>query len=163
MSFNDLINKQIYEQTQLAVHKYTFPLWPQRWAAYSLPDLFNWEIYPFQPTQIEKIPSQPGIYSFVLQPGIASHSHCSYLMYIGKTERTLRQRFKEYFGEQDNPEGRPKLLKLLNLYKDYLHFCCLIITKKERIMEIEKALINAFLPPCNDQFPAESSRVVGAF
>ena len=169
MSVVDLIDKpdqlkaDLDKRVQLRAHRWSIPLWPQQWAAYNLPDSLNWEIYPFQRDQIENIPSQPGVYSFVIQPGIASHPVCSYLMYIGQTERTLQDRFKEYFYEQNNLAGRPKILDLLNLYEGYLHFCCSTIKKKERITEIEKALINAFLPPCNDQFPAETSRVIGAF
>lgn len=159
MSVVDLIS----EQDQLIKHQYRFFLWPRAWAAYNLPDSFNWEIYPFQQDQIENIPSQPGIYSFVIQPGIASHSDCSYLVYIGQTERTLQDRFREYFGEQNKMEGRPKIVRLLNKYQGYLYFCCSVIAEIERITEIEEALINAFLPPCNDRFPAETSRVIGAF
>ena len=155
----DVLNKQ----AQLKIHRWPFTLWPQLWRAYSLPDSFNWEIYPFQRNQIGNIPSQPGIYSFVIQSGIASHPHGSYLMYIGKAERTLQVRFREYLREQNNPEGRPKILELLNLYQGYLHFCCSIIQDKARIPAIEGALINAFRPPCNDQIPAETSRVQGGF
>jgi len=136
---------------------------PQQWAAYNLSDSLNWEIYPFQQDQIENIPNQPGVYSFVIQPGIASHSACSYLMYIGQTKRTLQDRFEDYFDERKNPAGRPKLLDLLNFYEDYLHFCCSTIEEKERIGEIEDELIKAFLPPCNDQLPAGVRRVTGAF
>ncbi len=159
MSVVDLID----EQDQLKAHQYKFSLWPRAWAAYNLPDPFKWEIYPFQQDQIDNIPSQPGIYSFVIQPGIASHSNCSYLVYIGRTERTLRVRFREYLREQNKREGRPKIVRLLNKYQDYLYFCCSVIAETERITEIEEALINAFLPPCNDQFSAEMSRVIGAF
>ena len=104
-----------------------------------------------------------GIYSFVIQPGIASHPHGSYLMYIGKAKHNLRERFKAYRSEQNNPEGRPKILELLNLYQGYLHFCCSIVQDKARIPEIEGALINAFRPPCNSQFPAEIRSPTGAF
>ena len=160
MSVADLISKQ----DQLRAHQYTFDLWPQQWATYNLPDQFNWEIHPFLQDQIKNIPSKPGIYSFVIQLGVSSHPECSYLMYIGRTERTLRTRFREYFSEKQNEEkGRPKILRLLNQYQGYLHFCCSTIQKKERIKEIEKALIAAFLPPCNDQFPSEISRITGAF
>lgn len=159
MSVADLLN----ERAELKAHRWFFRLWPRQWAAYNLPDSFNWEIYPFQHAQIENIPSQPGIYSFVIQPGIASHFHCSYLMYIGKTGRTLRERFREYFRERNYPESRPKILEMLNRYEGYLHFCCLAIEEKEQITEIEEALISAFLPPCNDQLPANIRRIAGAF
>ena len=160
MSSVDLI---INERDQRKIHTRKFILWPQKWAAYNFPDLFDWEIHPFQPDQIENIPIEPGIYSFVIQPGIASHSHCSYLMYIGQTERTLRVRFREYLRDRNNPNCRPKILELLNRYKDYIHFCCSIIEEKERIIEIESALINAFQPPCNDRFSAETSEPKEAF
>jgi hypothetical protein len=159
MSVVDLIEKQ----DQLIAHRYTFFLWPQKWSAYNLSDQFDWEIHPFQPDQVENIPSEPGVYSFVIQPGIASHPYCLYLMYIGKTNRTLRERFREYLREREDPDGRPKIVRLLNKYQGYTHFCCSAIEKKERIGDIEDALINALLPPCNDQFPAEVRRTIGAF
>ena len=159
MSVKDLIE----EQDQLIAHHYTFFLWPQKWSAYSLSDQFNWETHPFQANQVRNIPSEPGIYSFIIQPGIASHPHSSYLMYIGRTERPLRVRFGEYLRERENPLGRPKIVRLLNKYQGYIHFCCSVVLQADRIAEIEKALIEAFLPPCNDQFSTEVNRVVGAF
>ena len=154
----------IDEQNQLSAHRYTFSLWPRQWAAYNLPDRFNWEMHPFQQDQIENIPSEPGIYSFVIQPGIASYPECSYLMYVGRTERTLRERFMEYFRERRNVErGRPKILRLLNQYQGYLHFCYSTIQQKERLEEIEDAIIAAFLPPCNDKFPSGIRRIIGGF
>lgn len=159
MSVVDLID----ERDQRKIHTREFILWPQKWTAYNLPDLFDWEIHPFQPNQIKNIPSEPGIYSFVIQPGIASHAHCSYLMYIGRTERTLRVRFGEYLRDRNNPKSRPKILELLNRYEDYLHFCCVTIEEKKRIMEIESTLINAFQPPCNDRFPAVTGDVQEGF
>lgn len=164
MSVNDLLNDLLPDPNKLGGHDYTFFLWPRQWAAYNLLDLFNWEIHPFQQDKVDEIPIEPGIYSFIIQPGIAGHPHCSYLMYVGMTERPLRERFKEYFREKQNIErGRPKILKLLHVYQDYLHFCCSAITETERIEEIEDALVNAFIPPCNDQYPAEISRPMKAF
>ena len=149
---------------QVKAYSYTFALWPQMWEAYNLSVPFNWEIHPFQQNHVENIPREPGIYSFVIQPGIASHPYCSYLMYIGKTELNLRQRFRDYLHEQNNPNGRPKILRLLNKYQGYLHFFCSTIAETERIGEIEDALITAFIPPCNDQFPATIRPIVkGAF
>ena len=160
MSVNDLID----EQDQLKAHRWTFSLWPRQWTNYNLPYLFNWKIYRFQLDEVENIPNKPGIYSFVIQPEIASHPYCAYLMYIGKTKRTLQQRFREYLRERENVErGRPKILQLLNKYQGYLYFCCSTMAETEQITEIENALISAFLPPCNSTFPAEIRPVIGAF
>ena len=160
MSLNDLLP----DPDKPSGHRWSFVLWPQQWEAHNLSDLFNWEIHPFKREQIDEIPREPGIYSFVVQPGIANYPYCSYLMYVGMTERPLRERFREYFSEKYNAiDGRPKIVKLLNVYQDYLHFCCLTIAETERIKEIEDELLNAFIPPCNDQYPTEISRVMKAF
>ena len=160
MPFNDLT----YKYMELSPYERDFILSPKQWVTYSLPDSFNWEIHPFQPDQVEKIPSKPGIYSFVIQPGIAAHPHCSYLMYVGKTERTLRERFREYFDEEKDVEtGRPKLVIMFDLYQGYVHFCCAVVMDTNRIKKIEEALLKAFIPPCNDQYPAEIRRSMKAF
>ena len=151
------------ERAQLKAHLWRFRLWPRQWAAYNLTVPFEWQIYPFQRDQLSNIPGHPGIYSLVIQPSIALHSECSYLMYIGKAEDTLRERFRKYFYERDDPLARPKILELLNLYEGYVHFYCSTIEQRERIKEIEDALINAFLPPCNTDLPAETSHIAGAF
>ena len=159
MSVNDLIS----EQNKLRAHQYTFSLWPQQWAAYGFQNSFNWKSHPFQQNEKNNIPVHPGIYSFVIQPSIISYPDCAYLMYIGKAEHGLQHRFGQYLSEQKNPENRSKIVRLLNLYQGYLHFCCFVMKKKSDIVKIEKALICAFLPPCNDRFPAEISRIIGAF
>ena len=159
MSVMDIIE----EQDRAKTHNCTFVLWPQKWEAYNLPYPFNWEIHPFQRDQIENIPREPGIYSFVIQPGIASYPYCSYLMYIGKTGRTLRERFNEYLREQNNLEGRPNILRLLNKYRGYVYFCCSEITKKEQIGKMEDVLCDVFQPPCNEQLPAGALKVRGLF
>ncbi len=151
------------ERAQLKAHIWCFRLWPRQWAAYNLTFRFEWKIYPFQRDQLSNIPRHPGIYGLVIQPGIALHSNCSYLMYIGKAESTLRDRFRKYFYERDDPMARPKILELLNRYEGYVHFYCSTIEQRERIKQIEDALINAFLPPCNTDLPAETRRIAGAF
>lgn len=153
----------IEEQNQLKAHHRCFYLWPRQWKACELQEPFSWVTHPFKNDQIENIPSSPGIYSFVIRPGLVSHPACSYLMYIGKTERTLRERFSEYFVEQNNDSRRPKIVRLLRMYRGYLYFCCSVIREAEQINKIEEELINAYLPPCNDQFPARIRRVIGAF
>lgn len=159
MSVEDLIA----EQNQLKAHQCDFYLWPKLWSEYTSSLAFNWKVHPFDETEIPNIPDYLGIYAFLIQPGIASFHCCSYLMYIGKTERTLKKRFKEYIYEKQSETGRPKIVSLLNKYQGYLYFCCSTVASGIPIEDMEKALLKAFLPPCNDQFPAEVRRVIGAF
>jgi hypothetical protein len=51
-------------------------------------------------------------------------------MYIGETERTLRVRFRDYLNEAESDSIRPKLLRILPLYRDYLHFACTPLPKR---------------------------------
>lgn len=159
MRDNDLIS----DQDDLGAHRYEFFLWPRLWKADAISDSFDWATHPFNHDQIEKIPAQPGVYSFVIKPGLVSHPECSFLMYVGKTERTLRERFQEYFVEQRNMSRRPKIVRLLNKYQGFLFFCCSVIDEADQIGSIEQKLIGAYLPPCNDQFPASIRSVRGAF
>lgn len=164
MTVNDLLQQEQEQRNQFKIHQRTFTLWPRQWEEYNLPDSFKWEIHPFKQNQAERIPNKPGIYSFLIQPGIASHPSCSYLVYIGKADKcNLRKRFRDYFSELKNPKGRPKILDLLQSYQGYLHFCCSAIAERERIGEIEDALLSAFIPPCNDRLPAAINRIVRAF
>jgi hypothetical protein len=69
---------------------------------------------------------EPGVYASVIQhdgPGLPAHG---YVAYIGQTgserkERTLRDRFKDYFGEKERPK-RKHIWELLNKWEDCLFF-----------------------------------------
>ena len=166
MSVKDLIEDQDY----LKANSCIFHLLTQEWQNYNLSNSFTWEIRPFRDDQKSHIPLESGIYSFAIQPNVAQYPLCSYLMYIGlargsheKPGRTLRKRFGDYLREQDNPSGRPNILRLLNKYKGYLHFCYTVIHESEQLKEIEDALIRAYFPPCNKQYPGELNPAVGAF
>jgi hypothetical protein len=85
-------------------------------------------------------------------------------MYIGKTDRTLWERFGEYMRERDSNAIRPKLLRLLPLYENDLFFMFAPISTGPTIVgATEQVLISAFLPPCNDRLDAEVNRVRKAF
>jgi len=87
----------------------------------------------------------------------------SYLMYIGETERTLRDRFGEYLLEARSDKIRPKLLRILPLYPDHLVFACAPLPLGIVPRDLESALIEAFLPPGNDDVPATVRRPRKAF
>ena len=146
------------------IHKYEFILWPQRWQQYNPHINCNWSTYPFCQDSVEKIPDEPGVYAFLIQPHIANELDASYLMYVGKTSRSLKQRFQEYFREAKNSKrGRPKIIMLLQSYAGYLHFSCAVVNQPDEPEQLENELLKAFLPPANDRFPAEVSRVIQAF
>lgn len=152
----------IDEQDDMKAHTHRFYLWPKLWFEYAPKYAlsFNWQVYSLRLDQVGQIPEKPGVYTLIIQPGIALHPHCSYLAYVGMTDRTLRERFKEYLNEKKRITGRPKLLRLLNKYDKYVYFCCAEINDHSLITQIEDDLIGAWVPPFNDKYPARIRKLI---
>jgi len=151
----------IKEQDELKSFEKRFFLSPKKWERIGDIIDFDWKSYPFDKNHANFIPESQGIYSFVINPKFTDHPQ-RYLCYIGKTERTLRERYFEYLTEAKRARGRPKLIHLLNKWEGYLEFCY-IIKENGDLLNLEKRLLDAFIPPCNARFSAEVNRSVSAF
>ena len=149
----------IQEQDEMKVHEHRFILWPRQWKKYVA--THNWTSCNLDAKDKDRIPKQSGVYSLLVQPGIANHPACSYLMYIGKTT-SLRRRFMDYLNERKRETGRPKIFRVLNKYKDYVYFCYTTIHEND-LSNVEDNLLIAYMPPNNDQYPAEIRHLTGAF
>lgn len=162
MSVYDLIT----EQDEAKAHEYTFCLWPRLWKRYAedYGYTFNWQERKFLTNEADNVPDKPGLYTFVIKPSIANHPSNSYLIYVGKTKRTLRQRFKEYLEEMQRESGRPMIVNLLNKYSDNMAFCFSSLkVSAATLAEMETALIGTLIPLCNkEQFPAKVRKIVEA-
>ena len=123
----------------------------------------SWSVFPFENTSRELIPDTHGVYAFLIAPRVGGDLNVSYLMYIGQTERTLRERFADYLLEAKSDRIRPKLLRILPLYPDHLLFACAPLSDDVSPKDVEAGLLEAFLPPGNDQIPATVSRARKAF
>jgi hypothetical protein len=157
MSVHDIIS----EQDEYKAYCQEFTLWPRKWQEYDDSWNLTWHIHRLNSNERLNIPSKAGIYTLLVQPGVADHPACSYLMYIGKT-KSLRRRFGEYLNQEKKETGRPKIFRLLHKYSEHVWFCFSIVAEQE-LTEIEEALLTAFIPPANDQLPAQINRVTGAF
>jgi hypothetical protein len=133
-------------------------LFPPAWAACALSVSLSWQVVPFDAARVKDVPdNQRGIYSFVVQPGIANHPACSYLLYVGQTARNFRVRYEEYLrDEAAGIEGRrPHISGMLCKWKGYLWFCYAHIEDESLIETTEDALLAAFLPPTNIEMPGK--------
>jgi hypothetical protein len=144
-----------------------FILWPDMWKAFSLNlSGFKWQQVKLRRKDKSTIPTVTGVYSFVIQPQVAKHPCCSYLMYIGQTtDQDLRKRFEQYIDELEGKrQSRPKVKYLLDKFKEHLFFVFLPLDNKLSPKDVESELIKAFLPPVNDvdTFPVEVKQVVKA-
>jgi hypothetical protein len=147
---------------ELMWHSHKMIMVPSLWSALTTPSL-SWTAYPFKDASQSQVPAQPGVYAFLIVPNAAGDLNVSYLMYIGETGRTLRQRFSEYLREARSERIRPKLLRIMALYPDHLFFACAPLPSNVSPRDVEAALLEAFLPPGNDQVPASVRRARKAF
>ena len=115
---------------------------------------FSNEKVKFTKSNRSKIPRDKGIYCFVLQPKLVNFFETTYLFYIGKTNRTLWVRYKEYLDEQAG-KGKPrnKVFEMLNQYTDYLYFYYTSIPASADVDSCEEKLLNIFVPRVNTDIP----------
>jgi hypothetical protein len=144
-------------------HSHEMVMVPRLWSACSIPLNLSWSLFAFSESSRNQIPEQQGIYAFLIVPAVAGNINVAYLMYIGETDRTLRVRFGEYLVEARSNRIRPKLLRILPLYPDHLVFACATVPAGVIPKDIETKLIEAFLPPGNDDIPATVRRPRRAF
>jgi hypothetical protein len=144
-------------------HRHSLLLWPRLWRGWKPPIQLVWAGNPFSPSAKSAIPNTPGVYAFVVQPGIPPGMPNSVLMYIGMSDRPLRERFQEYLREMNDPTGRPAISTMLHMYDGYLHFYCASVIDPIKPKTVEDHLLETLVPPMNKQYPAKVSRIVGAF
>lgn len=140
---------------------------PKQWAALALPATpLTWTAKRVSKTTAAMIPKdKKGVYTFVVQPGIADHPFCSYLVYVGKAggKEGFRGRYKKYLAERNQIDSlRPYVNRMMRTWFDSLWFCYAEIPDPH-IVKTEDELLKAFLPPVNVEFPAEVSGAMRAF
>jgi hypothetical protein len=143
-------------------HRQVLTMWPRQWKKYRAPKNLRWRSLEFSDDARGKVPRKPGVYAFSVKPSVANLG-VSYLMYVGMTNRTLRERFAEYLKERSPNRGRPKLAMLFHHYRGFVHFNYAYVKPPHTLKQVEDRLLAAFVPPANDRLPATISKVVRAF
>lgn len=165
----DLIRK-------LGTTKVEFKLVPELWNDFSIDD-FNLNDAVFceikflnedgddMHEQMNQLPSDTGgIYFFYIRTGILKNS--DHLVYIGRAKHTdaqnLKKRCRSYF--QKYPNERPKINWMIREWGPYLYLRYISLTDNTLISKLEENLINALLPPFNEEIPNKTiKRAVSAF
>jgi hypothetical protein len=156
----------VAEQNEAKQYVERFFLWPRQWLDFqsTFAAQFDWQVFPLTKKRgiVATVPDVPGLYTLVVQPSIAAHPACSYLMYVGLTGRqTLRKRFRQYLGQEQHPKARPHIIRLTQVYRDFLAFCCSPVPAGTTVEEAEDALLAAYIPPYCRDLPAKVNRVIG--
>jgi hypothetical protein len=166
--YYDLIpfGETLSESNQLRIHEVRpIVLLPRRWDNFPNRVPLNWRIVKFDENELGNIPDdQRGVYTFVVIPGIANHISCSYLFYVGKTERTFRARYQDYLRGQRTGKIEKHKYRMLLQWRNHLWFCYAAIEDVDLIKQVEDDLIEAYIPPFNKQYPTKFLRdAMGAF
>jgi excinuclease UvrABC nuclease subunit len=144
------------------VHSPRIHLWPWQWKAYKASANLQWTWVPFEESATGSVPEGPGVYAFLIEPRLATNLPAAYPMYVGKTDRSLRQRFSEYHLEAQNPNKRLHIIMLIQRYQEFLYFYCAPLDPPVSPEAVESELIDAIVPPVNRRFSAKVSRIVNA-
>jgi hypothetical protein len=134
-----------------------FILYSKHWNDYSEPNALQWNRVKFDEAFAKLVPNdQRGVYTFVAEPGIASHPCCSYLLYVGMVETSdFRTRFHSYLREPHKRKPREHVLYMIERWKSHLWFYYSPLPSSVPPAEVEDRLLTAFLPPVNRDWPAE--------
>lgn len=139
------------------VKKFTEPfvLHPGYWTGYTSACTLTWTHVDFTPAGRAKVPKNPGLYAFAVQPPHMDFPPSSWLFYVGEVgatrspTRTLWQRYKEYLDELDN-NVRKKVGSFLYRYRGYIRFYyCELDPTAVDLKKIESELISALWPEGN--------------
>lgn len=95
---------------------------PVLWMAFDAKYGFQWTNIPFGLASRDLIPKAPGFYCFFIGLPPSTLPPVGYPVYVGKTERTLRERYNEYLREQDKSAGRKRARKFLKIFEGELTF-----------------------------------------
>lgn len=148
-------------------------LYPRFWGEFTLPAgvNLNWHTIKFGEDSDEfNFRNNCGVYSFIVQPNIANHPNASYLLYVGQTIRPIRDRYLEYkrdLEKKAEETRRPHVTVMLQKWNSYLMFSYAPLMaarpeldeEKELIDQTEMALIKAYLPAVNKDFPGEIAEI----
>ena len=132
-----------------------FTLSPELWNTLDIQCNLNWTRVKFEEQLASQVPNRSmGVYAFVLEPGIANLK-LAYLLYIGKTTRNFRVRFREYLRkQQDSKPKRLHVKQMLTMWPDNLWFYYAPIEDMSIVKPVEANLIGAFKPPACRAYPA---------
>ena len=127
---------------------------PTRWSNYNNPTPLNWQRIKFVQENLDRVPDDAfGIYTFIVDAGVANHPHCSYLLYLGKAEKqSLRDRIRQYFYEPNNPKGRGPIQDMILNWHTHLYVCFARVENTSTIDDLENSLLEAFIPPMNQNY-----------
>ncbi|MYB66988.1 MAG: hypothetical protein F4X75_00625 [Gemmatimonadetes bacterium] len=151
MVYQDVIRPKEDTKEYVKIYRVNFLLWKEQWDTYTDPPIeLDWQCVKFERDSATKIPTEKGVYAFVVEPRIAQLPS-RYVMYIGETgyksKRHLRKRFRDYLYDKERPK-RSLIHSMLTTWEDYLYFYYVEVKPSQMdIEQLEQRLLDTFTPP----------------
>lgn len=137
----------------------------ESWRAFKNAHPLTWSKTPFHQANKAHVPKERGIYVFSLEVTDCNLPDHSYILYVGiaglKPDANLHKRFGQYLLEPKKKKGRPKVIFMLENWKDSLVFnFAHVQDKRVSLKKLEQAFLDAVLPPINvTDFSGEIVRI----
>ena len=148
MVYQDVIRPR----EDVRTYRVNFLLWREQWDAYIAPPVsLNWKCVKFEENSAARIPTEKGIYAFVIEPRLPQFPSHGYVTYIGETghnsNRNLQKRFRDYLNDKKRPK-RHLIHSMLTTWEDYLYFYYVEVDSSQMdIKHLEQKLLDTFTPP----------------
>jgi hypothetical protein len=133
---------------------HSFFLDMKSWKKFKTRFKLDWKKIRFDASGRSGIPQERGIYAFTLELASAKLPPHGYILYVGITgddsNANLQKRYGQYLLNLANEDGRPAVFYMMNNFKDDLFFNFVALPNPSvDLSKIEKAFINAIMPPVN--------------
>jgi len=145
-------------------HYVKMMFYPEAWDE-AVSHAMEWEVIDFPPNPRSAVPSESGVYAFVVEPSLFSLAPANGLFYVGKATN-LYQRIGAYIGElskEFSDSKRPYIWRMLNQWEGRFKYYYSITDDVLEAESIEEEMLKALRPPFNRQYDAETSQVMRAF
>jgi hypothetical protein len=124
------------------------------WKKFKTRYKLEWKRLRFSEESHASVPRERGIYVFTIELAPSKLPLHGYILYVGITgdtsEQDLHKRYARYLLDYKNAEGRPAVCYMLDNWWGDLFFNFVPMPNKNiDLARIEKAFINAVMPPVN--------------
>ena len=147
---HDLVN--FTKKYKAELHEFYLDL--KKWRTFKTRYSLAWEKVRFDELNHGSVPQERGIYVFTAELFPCKLPPHGYILYVGITgddsEANLYKRYAQYLRNLKNEDGRPAVYYMLDNWAGDLFFNFVRLPdKKVDLGKIEKAIINATIPPVN--------------
>jgi hypothetical protein len=147
---HDLVN--FTKKYKAGLHSFFLDM--NSWKKFKTKFKLDWKKTRFDPSGRVAVPQERGIYAFTLELTQTKLPPHGYILYVGITgdnsNATLRGRYGQYLLNLQNEDGRPAVFYMMRNFKDHLFFNFAALPNSTAdLAKIEKAFINAVMPPVN--------------